>query len=559
MTSTSFYRRWRPNSFEEIAGQEHVSSTLKQAVVQNRISHSYLFCGPRGTGKTTTARVLSKAINCINPTEGNPCNNCNICSSINAGKFLDIIELDAASNRGIDEIRSIKEKVNFLPSEGTNKVYIIDEAHMLTDQASNAFLKTLEEPPNHINFILCTTEPQKILPTIISRCQRFDFHKISEPVITSRLEFIAQAEGIVAEATALKLISHSSEGSLRDAENILEQIVVSTNSNINLKSVEDFIGTSNPEQWIDLVSYLFHSDAASCIKAINECMNLGLEAPQIHKNVTELLRNIMLYQLDSSLITNTIYDSSEHLQKLSSIPTKKDLTKYLKIWNDVDFKNDGSSILQLELLAITICSMGPEENNTNTVTTSISNIVSETKKDPPQLNETKIETVANAEEYISDKATNQVPPNQQPLNSQAPPNESLPAKPTTAINADSIEHKWNETIKNLGRQKGVKFNLGALLRDCDKTHLGIENGKMILYFKNRANYERMQAEMSDGLTHNKVNSAFQESFQEELQIELAILDGNANKHGSANPAQSSPLVRVAMGMGAHIVEEKTHE
>jgi hypothetical protein len=203
--------------------------------------------------------------------------------------------------------------------------------------------------------------------------------------------------------------------------------------------------------------------------------------------------------------------------------------------------------------------MGPEENNTNTVTTSISNIVSETKKDPPQLNETKIETVANAEEYISDKATNQVPPNQQPLNSQAPPNESLPAKPTTAINADSIEHKWNETIKNLGRQKGVKFNLGALLRDCDKTHLGIENGKMILYFKNRANYERMQAEMSDGLTHNKVNSAFQESFQEELQIELAILDGNANKHGSANPAQSSPLVRVAMGMGAHIVEEKTHE
>ena len=187
MTSQVYYRKWRPGSFTDLAGQDHVATTIRQAIKQQRVSHSYLFCGPRGTGKTTTARILAKAVNCLEPEEGNPCNNCRICRTINEGRFLDIIELDAASNRGIDEIREIRDKVNFAPVEGQRKVYIIDEAHMLTDQASNAFLKTLEEPPAHVIFVLCTTEANKILPTIISRCQRFDFRRLPTDVICRRL------------------------------------------------------------------------------------------------------------------------------------------------------------------------------------------------------------------------------------------------------------------------------------------------------------------------------------------------------------------------------------
>ena len=178
MTTQVYYRKWRPGRFAELVGQEHVATTLRQAAKQGRVSHSYLFCGPRGSGKTSTARIVAKAVNCLDLQDGDPCNTCANCGQVNEGRFMDIIELDAASNRGIDEIRDIREKVNFAPVQGARKVYIIDEAHMLTDAASNAFLKTLEEPPPHVIFILCTTESHKILPTIISRCQRFDFRRI---------------------------------------------------------------------------------------------------------------------------------------------------------------------------------------------------------------------------------------------------------------------------------------------------------------------------------------------------------------------------------------------
>ena len=200
-----FYRKWRPTNFSQLVGQEHVSTTLRQAIRQGRVSHSYLFCGPRGSGKTTTARIIAKAVNCLDIQDGDPCDACANCRTINGGRFMDIIELDAASNRGIDEIRDIREKVNFAPAQGKRKVYIIDEAHMLTDAASNAFLKTLEEPPPHVIFVLCTTEAHKILPTIISRCQRFDFRRISSELIYGRLADITEAEGVKLAACDVRI------------------------------------------------------------------------------------------------------------------------------------------------------------------------------------------------------------------------------------------------------------------------------------------------------------------------------------------------------------------
>ena len=207
MVTQVYYRKWRPGSFAELVGQEHVATTLRQSVKQSRVSHSYLFCGPRGSGKTTTARIIAKAVNCLDLQDGDPCNACTICQAINDGRFMDIIELDAASNRGIDEIRDIREKVNFSPAQGSRKVYIIDEAHMLTDAAANAFLKTLEEPPGHVIFVLCTTEVHKILPTIVSRCQRFDFRRIPSDLIYQRLAEMVEAEGATVGPEALRLVA----------------------------------------------------------------------------------------------------------------------------------------------------------------------------------------------------------------------------------------------------------------------------------------------------------------------------------------------------------------
>ena len=555
MTSISMYRKWRPQSFEEISGQDHISSTLKQAILQQRISHSYLFCGPRGTGKTTTARVLSKAINCLAIEEGNPCNNCIMCTSSNEGKFLDTIELDAASNRGIDEIRSIKEKINFLPTEGSKKVYIIDEAHMLTDQASNAFLKTLEEPPSHVTFILCTTEPQKILPTILSRCQRYDFRKITHPIVVQRLQSIIESEGIVAENSSLEVIAQSCDGSLRDAETILEQMIVSTNGNLTRADVESFIGISNPSQWVELVNLILNHDTAGSIRLVNESLSLGIESSSVHKNVMNLLRSVMLYQLDPSLLQTSIYNLESDIKPLANRANNSQIIQYLSLWNEVSFKNTESGILLLELLIVKLTTTNSPEvvhhNQTPESSPVPKNVTTTSAKEESKETRASQET----KPYVTKEYVSQDQPN---TNEGSGSNHTIP-KPTEVNSESELLSTWNEIIRSLGRQKGEKFNLGALLRDCDKTSLEIVDGKMTLYFKNRANFERMEEEMSSPISYNKVSDTFKKHLNQDVEINLDIINNNGTQKTSSNALQNSPLVRVAMGMGAHVVQEKSDE
>jgi len=236
MSPQALYRKWRPQTFDEVIGQEHVTHTLKNALPSGRISHAYLFAGPRGTGKTSMGRLLAKAVNCLSTEDNKPCNQCRICQAINEGRMLDLIEIDAASNRGIDEVRGIREKVGFRPNEARYKVYILDEAHMLTEPAFNALLKTLEEPPPHVIFVLVTTEPDKIPSTIRSRCQRFDFRRIPLQDMINHLSYIAQEEGLIVEPAALELIARSATGSLRDAESLLDQLMSYSDGKITLVS-----------------------------------------------------------------------------------------------------------------------------------------------------------------------------------------------------------------------------------------------------------------------------------------------------------------------------------
>lgn len=260
MNYVSFYRKWRPQNFEEIVGQDYVVKTLKNAISKNRLSHSYVFCGPKGTGKTSTARILAKALNCIKGPTTQPCNRCDNCLSISNGSSVDVIEIDAASNRGINEIRELREKVKYLPSVLRKKVYIIDEVHMLTPEAFNALLKVLEEPPEHVLFIMATTEPHKVIPTIMSRCQRFDFSPIKIDKIKKRLKDISERENISISEPALNILSKYADGSLRDADGMLEQLALYGDNEIDVQDVTSLLGIIDTELLFEFVNILIERD-----------------------------------------------------------------------------------------------------------------------------------------------------------------------------------------------------------------------------------------------------------------------------------------------------------
>jgi len=270
MNYISFYRKWRPQNFEEIIGQEYNIKTLKNAISNNRMSHCYIFCGPRGTGKTSTARILAKALNCKKGTTPDPCNKCENCISISNGSSVDVVEIDAASNRGINEIRDLREKVKYLPNILRKKVYIIDEVHMLTTEAFNALLKVLEEPPGHVIFIMATTEPNKVLPTIISRCQRFDFFPIPVDKIKERLAKIARSEKITISDPVLSLVSKYADGSLRDADGILEQLAAFGEDKIEIKDVISLLGIADLDLLFEFTNILIEKNLSAGLLLVNK-------------------------------------------------------------------------------------------------------------------------------------------------------------------------------------------------------------------------------------------------------------------------------------------------
>ncbi|MCS7250831.1 MAG: DNA polymerase III subunit gamma/tau [Anaerolineae bacterium] len=292
----ALYRKWRPRRFEEVVGQEHVTRTLRNALRLGRIAHAYLFAGPRGTGKTTTARLLAKAVNCLaESVDERPCDGCRICQAVNEGRLIDLIEIDAASNRGIDEIRDLRERVRFSPSEARYKVYVIDEAHMLTSEAFNALLKTLEEPPPHVIFILATTEPHRIPATILSRCQRFDFRRLSTAEIVRRLEEIVAIEGIAAEPEALTWIARQATGSLRDAVTLLDQLAADAEL-ISVERVQRALGAGRWDLVSQIVEALAERETARGLTLIARAIEEGAHPQQLARQLVEHLRAVMWIQ-----------------------------------------------------------------------------------------------------------------------------------------------------------------------------------------------------------------------------------------------------------------------
>ncbi len=292
---TALYRRWRPQRFSEVVGQHHVTRTLRNAIAAGQVAHAYLLAGPRGIGKTSIARLIAKAVNCPRAADGEPCDECAACVSIREGRFLDLIEIDAASNRGIDEMRDLREKVRFAPSEGHFKVYVIDEAHQLTPEAFNALLKTLEEPPAHAIFVLATTESQRIPSTIVSRTQRFDLRRIAHKDMVGHLEHVAVAEKMTVEPKALEAIARHAQGSLRDAESILDQLAAfSDNAAIGLADVDELLGTSDREEVEALFDAFASDDGAAAVALVGRLVDEGRDLHLFARRAIEHVRALVL-------------------------------------------------------------------------------------------------------------------------------------------------------------------------------------------------------------------------------------------------------------------------
>ncbi|MCH7624733.1 MAG: DNA polymerase III subunit gamma/tau [Chloroflexi bacterium] len=350
--SEVFYRKWRPRILGDVVGQDSITHTLRQAVVQGKVAHAYLFCGSRGTGKTSTARILAKAVNCLSPENGEPDNQCSICVSINEGRALDLIEIDAASNRGIDDIRSLSDKIRYSPNEARYKVYIIDEVHMLTEPAFNALLKTLEEPPSHAIFILATTEAHKVPLTIISRCQRFEFRRIPLDRMIGKLEGICKEEGVEVSPEAFQLIARASNGGLRDAENLLEQVIVSYGSPISEENVRDLLGLGGDEMALELVGHIVGRSIKEGLTLINEVAGQGNDLRQLHRGTMEFLRAVLLLKTGAASSLGYPDETLERLVEIADTATLEHTVLALKTFGEADFRRDTSSTLPLELAMV---------------------------------------------------------------------------------------------------------------------------------------------------------------------------------------------------------------
>ena len=476
MPYVSLYRKYRSQTFEDVMGQDHVTRTLQNAIRQGKVSHAYLFCGTRGTGKTTTARLLAKALNCDKGPTPQPCNECPACLSITEGRAMDIIELDAASHRGIDDVKGINENVKFPPMELRYKVFIIDEAHQLSNDAKDAFLKTLEEPPQHTVFILATTEPQSIPITIRSRCQQFDFRRGSLRDIGDRLKFVAESEGVGIEDAALDLMAENAEGSWRDALSLLEQVLAYTDGQIALNDVNTVLGIVNREFLFRLVDTLSEHDERGAFMAAAEAIESGKDIQQLLKSIAGHFRNLLFAQVSKDVSDLTTSEElGERLRAQSEKFGRGSLMRAVEVLTeaekDIRFSDQHRLILELALLKA-IEALNPPQPQVITQ-------VQETRQPPRE----------------EPKPAPQPEPAPKPEPEKQPPPtkaESEPAKQSLP-EFDKIKAKWGQVLQHV-RSRDVPAH--ALLASA--TPVAVRNDALVLQFEGEGQKNILEKETDRG-------------------------------------------------------------
>jgi DNA polymerase III subunit gamma/tau len=464
----TLYRKWRPQTFEDVVGQEHIIRTLTNALKEDRVAHAYIFSGPRGTGKTSVAKILAKALNCDKGPTTEPCNTCSACVEITAGSGLDVMEIDAASNRGIDEIRDLREKVKFAPAGGGTKVYIIDEVHMLTPEAFNALLKMLEEPPSHVIFILATTEPHKVLPTILSRCQRFDFRRLKTDELAGRLRVVAEAEKIDIDDPSIALIAKQSKGGMRDAISTLDQLSSYTGNVIRTADVTAMLGIVDANLLFSMAELIQKRDIAGTLRFINEIVEAGWDLRQFAKDLTEHFRNLFVIKntKDHAEVVNATAEELKRLEAQADGFSPGGLTGVIEalsaLNNEMRYAADPRLVLELALVKLT----APRQTEDRRSETGKQEAKTEDRR--PETEKQKIKTEEPKTKTEEPKVkTEEVEAPKTPV----PKGQEL----------DTVKRAWKAVLEQVKKKKMSTY---ALIVECMPA--AVEGKTVVLEFNERA-------------------------------------------------------------------------
>jgi len=500
-------RKWRPQVFEDVVGQEHITKTLKNAIVNNRIAHAFIFAGPRGVGKTTTARILAKSLNCLNPKDGEPCNNCDMCKSFQASQSLDIIEIDGASNRRIEEIRALRESVKYAPSKGKYKIYIIDEVHMLTNESFNALLKTLEEPPEHTIFVFATTDIHKVPLTIISRCQRFDFRRIELSAIKNQLKKIADSEKIKIDDQSLTLISKKADGALRDAQSLFDQVISFCGTDIKSGDLFQMLNLINEEIYFDLSNAIIQKNFAAAFDISQRIYDNGWNYIDFLNGLVEHFRNILTVVISggSKLIESAEIFKNKYLEYKDQF-SEGDVLRILAFLNKTlyELKNTQNQKLKVEISLSHL--IGLEK------TTTISDILLKFNTGPIQEKpHNKFDKTPPSSDQNKKKTNPIVETSKDQTIAQKSINTSKLDIPdvTTDTDINSVIEKWDEFLSFVAKD----FTFGPLLNNS--IPLGINGSKVKIGIDNLEDIEH--------LTNSKVNleEKTKEFFGKRIDLEFS--------------------------------------
>ncbi len=474
----ALYRKWRPKSFSDVYGQPHVTRTLQSQLESGRISHAYLFTGSRGTGKTTCAKILSKAVNCLNPVGGNPCNECEICRGIENGSILDVIEIDAASNNGVDNIRDLREEANFTPVNAKYRVYIIDEVHMLSIGAFNALLKTLEEPPSHVIFILATTEIHKLPATILSRCQRFDFKRISPEDITARLVYVAEKENVTLTENAAALIARIADGGMRDALSLLDRCFAMGN-NIDEDAVSAAAGIAGTVHLFSFSEYVAKSDFTAALKLVSKLHNESCDIDSLCTELTLHFRNLMVAKTVKEC-EGLIVCSKDELEKIKARANELKLSKILSCIEILEkaaanIKNAVNKKIQLEAAVIKMCSPVAAGGGNEELEERIAFLES-------KINLLATQKTVSAPKETAPSQTAEEKPKAAPINQEPEKQEENNSADSTAEKVSPVDdgpfYNWSDVLEALKKYDIPLFGIMA-----DSTAV-IKNGRVIINSNN---------------------------------------------------------------------------
>ena len=520
MAYTALYREWRPRTFYDVVGQEHITTTLKNQILNNRIAHAYLFCGTRGTGKTSTAKVFAKALNCLNLNDGEPCNECEMCRKINEGLAIDVTELDAASNNGVDKIRDIIDDVKYPPQESRYKVYIMDEVHMLSAGAVNASLKTLEEPPNNVIFILATTDPQKLPITILSRCQRFDFKRINNNDITARLRKIVNDQNVLADERSLNLIARVSDGAMRDSLSILDQAISMGNGNVDYNTVVSMLGLVTNEHLFNLVNAVIQRSVEKSIEIIEDVIYSGKDIYLFIKDLIAHYRNLLMVKVTNN--PEEVLDMSEEnialIKEQGARLRAEEIMRCIRILQEAEnnAKLSKQARLYCELAIIKMCKI--EYDTSNEVMLTRLNKLEESLRN----GSIKVATVSKEISQISNSKPINTIPNNSGVKEQYSNELSVTENIESKITINDVKKSWKDIIERFKARREMIISSLIMIGkpvDCSNGVITVEFDSQNEFAKNR---------LSEAKNRDVVNDVFFEIFREKVKVNFVVQSDNNN-------------------------------